>query len=692
MLRKTQRSPQALCVFKGLCCSVIALGAGSLTGAGVMAQTAGAPTAPATSSAFGSVVVFGDSLSDPGNLAYFLNTTGKIALPTGTSYTTNPDPVWADILMETFGIAGDYRFVGGGSNYAYGGSCVLAATDPGAPDSQDYQAGCSGVMPPSIKQQLDTYLGGRDGQADPDILYVIWGGANDIDALAKPLLAHTSLFTPQGAAQLPQLIAGMGNDIKKVAVATGNQIRRLQDAGAENILVLNLPDLSKTPFVQKLNNSQLSAVAKQFIDIHNSTLAQQIELRPDGIVPVNVYGLMDEVFANPQAYGFTKVALQAGQLPFACGTFGVNPTKPRGGSESLVCGHPGSGYPVTVNPGEQYFWADSAHGTGAAQQIVANAAIATLDAPVQISLAAEGGLAIATAHREAIASERQLRASSTAEPATGWNGYARGNIGSESLKPGDVLRLGATKANLRVLTLGADYVNSGPFDWGAALSVGGHNNDLAGADLESTGFLGSAYGTWHYQGLSLSGSLTAGRTSVDAQRSIQLGPLRRHHKGSTNVGQFGADVELAVFPRGRDNKQHQLALGLGWLNQGVEGFSEDGTLSTAMTFADFDRDSLIARIGYQLTGNLGTTIQGYGRIGFEKELLDDPVEVTAGSRTMPGRFTREGFTPSSQWLNTSVGVIASLNGNTEVVLGYTGRFGDQEREDHQLNLGLSLEF
>ena len=57
---------------------------------------------------FSNVVVFGDSLSDSGNVGRF---------------TTNPDPVWSEIVAETFGASGMNSFAGG-SNYAFAGACV----------------------------------------------------------------------------------------------------------------------------------------------------------------------------------------------------------------------------------------------------------------------------------------------------------------------------------------------------------------------------------------------------------------------------------------------------------------------------------------------------------------------------------------------------------------------------------------
>ena len=70
---------------------------------------------------FSDVVVFGDSLSDSGNAARLQ------PLPPGSSFTTNPDPVWSEIVAETFGASG-MNSLDGGPNYAFAGACVNPAT------------------------------------------------------------------------------------------------------------------------------------------------------------------------------------------------------------------------------------------------------------------------------------------------------------------------------------------------------------------------------------------------------------------------------------------------------------------------------------------------------------------------------------------------------------------------------------
>ena len=118
---------------------------------------------------FSDVVVFGDSLSDSGNA-------GSLQpLPPGSSFTTNPDPVWSEIVAETFGASGMNSLVGG-PNYAFAGACM----NPDTP--------CDFAQSPTVTEQIAQYFLKSDGRADPNALYVIWGGVNDVaDSLGYSL-------------------------------------------------------------------------------------------------------------------------------------------------------------------------------------------------------------------------------------------------------------------------------------------------------------------------------------------------------------------------------------------------------------------------------------------------------------------------------------------------------------------------
>ena len=116
-----------------------------------------------------------------------------------------------------------------------------------------------------------------------------------------------------------------------------------------------------------------------------------------------------------------------------------------------------------------------------------------------------------------------------------------------------------------------------------------------------------------------------------------------------------------------------------------------------MNFSDFDRDSLVLRVGYQLTGNLeggdgGEMPRSYARIAWERESDNDPIAVTAGANTLPGRFTLPGYAPARQWVSATLGLAASAGEHAQVFGAYSGRFGSDSRQEHRLSLGLRIAF
>ena len=593
---------------------------------------------------FSDVVVFGDSLSDSGNA-------GSLhPLPPGSSFTTNPDPVWAEIVAQTFGALGK-NSLAGGPNYAFAGACV----NPDTP--------CEVDLAPTVKGQIDQYFLKSDGRADPNALYVIWGGANDVadSLLNDPTMAETHMLA--------------------ASAVNVQQIRDLQDAGARHVLVFNLPDISKSPYAMNLGQAAQGALM-QLGTAYNERLDAGIREHEDGIIPINVFSLFNEIVENHETYGLTNATGTACGEPDATSAV------------SIMCGPDGSGSPVTYESGanQQYLFADRSHPSGATHAMIARVVTSTLAAPVQVSLAGEGGVEMAGIHRSAVSAERMADLGLDRSVGS-WRAYVTGRIGKYKL---DALpRLGETQANVQVLTLGANHRAGTNLWWGAALSLGRYNNDATGASLDSTAVIGSLHGMWRRGGLYVSGALSAGSTSVDIKRSITLGPAVRAEQGSTSAGQFGAELDAGWILGPADGLQHGPFFGLAWLNQTVDGYRESGSLSTSMNFSGFDRDSLIARVGYRVTRTLvldRVGLRPYANVAVAKEFKDDPISVTAGSNTMPGRFTLSGFTPPRHWASTDLGLVVSLYEKVSVFAGYSGRLGSESREDHRLNLGLRMTF
>jgi len=589
---------------------------------------------------FSGFIVFGDSLSDSGNIAL------AQGLPPGNSFTTNPDPVAAEIIAAMFGLPGGPS-LGGGFNFAWGGACANALGP------------CLNPVP-NIPTQVSQYLAATGGAADPNALYSIWGGANDIFA--------TLTLDPLNA------------QANTVAAATAyvQQIGRLQAAGARYIVVYNLPNLGATP---QFGGTPNASSVSQITVVYNSALSAGLETLGNGIIPINTFGLISEITANPGLYGFTNITGQA------CGV----------GSSSVACGPAGSGLPFGYAPGTNDTWlfADGVHPTGAAHRILANVVLSTIAAPIQVSYAGEGGIQIAENHSRAVNEELMADFQLNREVGS-VRGYATAQFGRQDYDYNAGTNILGGEADVLSLTLGANHRIAENAYWGVAVTLGNHDNDIASANLDSRTVLASLSATARFGGGGYAtGAVSGGTTSVDIKRYIEMGATTRAESSSVNASQLGAEIGLGWLFGAPGGLQHGPFVGASWVQQEIDAFAEGSGSATSMNFSSFDRDSLVTRIGYQLMGDLGYEGKGlrpYARVAYNEESEDDQIQVNAGSNSMPGRFTIGGFTPSSDWISAELGLNFTIGENIQAFAAYTGRFSDDQQERNSLSLGMRVSF
>jgi outer membrane lipase/esterase len=219
----------------------------------LLAACAAAFSVSAASAAdFGETVFFGNSLTDSGTAL-------------GAKSTTNPAPVWSELLAGRLGTAAAPFFFAGGSNFAVGGARVTEST-----------AG----IPPAIVDQISVYLATTGGRASGAALYTVWAGANDV-------------FAGAGVQPAADLAA---------------QIERLRTAGARFLLVPNVPDLGLTPnAIASGTTASLAQASAQF----NQALYSAIAARGLRVIAMDTFTLLREVTADPGAYGFVDVTSRA---------------------------------------------------------------------------------------------------------------------------------------------------------------------------------------------------------------------------------------------------------------------------------------------------------------------------------------------------------------------------------------------
>lgn len=293
-------------------------------------------------------VVFGDSLSDPGNFFQLFGeqeiqpfeVPGAPAAPyaIGGHHFSNGE-TWIEQLSRRLGTQGSgspaTMAPGMFTNYAIGRSRARNELLNGVFDAE------------GLSSQVDRFLEDHASIAPAEATYVVWIGSNDTsDAIVASLQAGDPSLTNQ-----------------IISLAVGNiaaEIKRLHDQGARDFLIPNVPNLANTPVFRRIAVSAcggspaceqyvlwvVSQISAGFNGAMSLALAQ-VSLLPDiSIRTVDVSGFLAEVIADPQTYGLQNATESC--------------TTPGTVSQALC-----------QNPAEYLFW-DGLHPTRAGHKLLAD--------------------------------------------------------------------------------------------------------------------------------------------------------------------------------------------------------------------------------------------------------------------------------------------------------------------------------
>ncbi len=221
--------------------------------------------ATATSAgSFTELVVFGESLSDTGNL--FAATGG--AIPPSPPYFEgrfSNGPIWVDYLASALDLSVD--------DFAVSGALTGRTNrfdDPSIP-----------VEFPGLLDEIDAFVGLNPAGGDRHTLYAVWAGADDFRA------------SPSPATILPA--------VQNLAHAVDTLTRH----GARHILVFNMPDLGLTPAgVASGFSTELTALSIAF----NHALKSTLKGRGHHVIVVDIFDLVNDIVADPSKYDLTDVS------------------------------------------------------------------------------------------------------------------------------------------------------------------------------------------------------------------------------------------------------------------------------------------------------------------------------------------------------------------------------------------------
>lgn len=545
---------------------------------------AAAPAFAQKSRTFSETVFFGDSLTDGGFFRPLLPASAQAV--TG-QFTTNPGLVWSQYLADYYGTNGNTAWLAtgaapradAGSNYAVGGARVgVDAT------------GALGYTP-SLTSQVNEYLRRTGGRANPNALYTVWGGANDLFAITAGAPAQATL----GSA---------------VAAQVG-LVGRLAGAGAQYILVPTIPDLGVTPSFRAQGAAaaaQGTALAKSYNDALFGTLAAQ-NLR---VIPLDTFNLLREIAANPAVYGLRNVTGTACQ--------------PQITAQSLTC-NPGS-Y-VSPDAATTYAFADGVHPSTAAQKITADYATATIEAPRQIALlprsAAMSGRARADMVAELI---------STPVDDAGRRVWGDLRYDSQRFRRG--MAGDGFDGGGPALTLGFDQ-GMGSWRFGGYATFGQQRVDfgLRRGDFRQREAGVGGVARWQSGGAWLGAQLAYTHLEFDVNREVPLGVAVRAHQG-TAKGRNLIGALATGWTFSGDRLSHGPVLRITAQDIRIDGYGEsDPQLATALSFPEQKQDVVIASAGWEAKLKIRDNLVPFVRATFDREYGDEPSQAFARMTTVP---------------------------------------------------------
>lgn len=224
----------------------------------------------AANNRFDTMIIFGDSLSDTGNLYRFMWNKFPLSPPYFEGRFSD-GPLWIEQLYSSYY---PETYTDGLQNYAVGGAGAVLS----------YKQN----LPFTLAVELNDYLYWNTYGKKETSLYIIWIGANNYVNGPTNIESITS----------------------KVVDAIGETVERIIAHGGDKFFIPNLPDLGRLPQSIEMH---LQPLVTELAKIHNRKLAEKLsELQikyPDvTLVPFDIYTLINDAIDHAQDFGFSNVS------------------------------------------------------------------------------------------------------------------------------------------------------------------------------------------------------------------------------------------------------------------------------------------------------------------------------------------------------------------------------------------------
>jgi outer membrane lipase/esterase len=640
---------------------------------------------PAAGQNFNQFVGFGDSnidsgayrvLASPGGGAGF-NAQWPAAVAAGAGKpTSSPGLMNSEALAAGFGLSGA-PFNQGGSNYATSGAKNVTVNNA--------QTGGFQAATPTVTQ-MTNYLAASGGRANPNALYLISSGANDIsfatgNSGAGPYPANPQAYVVSAANSLTAAVAN------------------LQASGARYIVVPNTP--SSFPMGGGAGNAE----TRQLRSLYNQTLWSGLSAAGVNFIPADYNAMRLAIASRPASFGFEFID-----------TAHPSCTQPAGITTAwaLLCSsNPAApSHFVTPNADQTRLFSDDQHLSTAGQKILADYEHSLIVAPSQISFLAE----IPVKTRAAVVDTifNQIAISQRRRAANTFNVWVSGAIAS--LKADSGYNGFPNDPGIPAsITGGIDYSFGNSLLVGAAFSGGRTQQswDIGGNfklnEWAASLYAGAAVGPVWGKVVGSYGDLR-----YDVNRIVPIGITLQSNTGRTNghntsfAAEFGYDFKIVIGgsappqlpvkaapPAAGPVITHGPLAGIVLQRIDVNGFTETDSFApiggfTALSFAGQRRDSAVTELGYQASIDLGKW-RPFAKLVWNHELASTDRNVTASltSITAPS-YWMPAVILGKDWGSGTIGATATIAQGITGYATFSGQIAQHNVVTYGGQVGLNV--
>lgn len=639
---------------------------------------------PIPATAWDSLTVFGDSLSDTGNVGRY-------------TWDSDTNLLYDEIVARRQGLS-LLPSSQGGSNYA-------AASAMAVPElNSEY----------NTQEQVSTYLTTVGGQADRNGLYIHWVGGNDLAVSIAAAVAS------------PQLATAIAENS---GTAAASQVKALLDAGAGTVIVPTAPNVGATPGVAQVLLSLLGTDAEEAafqslssaatpdrasrqqaietaltqaaaevssIPAVRDTLAQQLidlwqTLSEQGATLTDRYNQQEEDGLVALRGNIVRVDVNAlfNELLDRPGVFGLSNTVGTAcppGTTASSCTSSTPGFSVA----QSYLFADILHPSPAVHAIIADYIQSVLDAPAQVAALTQAPLSMVRDVHNTLDGHLQQQRHKPAS--AGQFAFFGGYASQHTENDGDTYNDGdATTQNL---TLGVGYQITS--NWQTGLLLSAANDRQHPSSRYDYRLRGNLVALWSQLTLFNQGWINADIHYADLDfddidRRITLGPAIRTEQGNTGgklLGmrvQTGWDLPLGDFITTGPVISYALDYGR------VGGYREQGNSSTTMRFYDQTNHSQIGSVGWRIDTR-EWLVNPWAQVSYNHQFGDNDSTVTAGLKSTRTAFSRTVEARDRNWLDVAVGANVPLGERVNAFAAVSTVGGASDYHEVTWNVGLNATF